>query len=124
MVKAASGVAVFLTGIGLDLIGLVGNTDETAPAAVQSAGTLMGLRLLMTVLPMLVLAAALVLFRQNFILTDEKAAQISAQLQETPVSYTHLVASPPQLHTYFPYRSKPSENFMWYWAMHRAIFSL
>ena len=82
VVKAASGVAVFLTGIGLDLIGLVGNTDETAPAAVQSAGTLMGLRLLMTVLPMLVLAAALVLFRKKFILTDEKAAQISAQLQE------------------------------------------
>ena len=42
----------------------------------------MGLRLLMTVLPMLVLAAALVLFRKKFILTDEKAAQISAQLQE------------------------------------------
>ena len=82
VVKAASGVAVFLTGIGLDIIGLAGNTDETAPAAVQSDGTLLGLRLLMTVLPMLVLAAALVLFRKKFILTDEKAAQISAQLQE------------------------------------------
>ena len=31
VVKAASGVAVFLTGIGLDLIGLVGNTEETGP---------------------------------------------------------------------------------------------
>lgn len=82
VVKAASGVAVFLTGIGLDFIGLVGNTDETAPAAAQSAGTLMGLRLLMTVLPMMVLVAALVLFRKKFTLTDEKAAQISAQLQE------------------------------------------
>ena len=41
MVKAASGVAVFLTGIGLDLIGLVGNTEETGPVAVQSAGTLL-----------------------------------------------------------------------------------
>ena len=82
VVKAASGVAVFLTGIGLDIIGLAGNTDETAPAAVQSDGTLLGLRLLMTVLPMLVLAAALVLFRKKFILTDEKAAAISAQLQE------------------------------------------
>lgn len=35
VVKAASGVAVFLTGIGLDLIGLVGNTEETGPVAVQ-----------------------------------------------------------------------------------------
>lgn len=82
VVKAASGVAVFLTGIGLDMIGLVGNTDETAPAAVQSAGTLMGLRLLMTVLPMIVLVVALVLFRKKFTLTDEKAARISAELQE------------------------------------------
>ena len=80
VVKAASGVAVFLTGIGLDLIGLVGNTEETGPVAVQSAGTLLGLRLMMTVLPMLVLAGALVLFRRKFILTDARAAEISAQL--------------------------------------------
>ena len=53
VVKAASGVAVFLTGVGLDIIGLVGNTDDEATAAVQSASTLMGLRLLMTILPML-----------------------------------------------------------------------
>lgn len=80
VVKAASGVAVFLTGIGLDVIGLVGNTDETGPVAVQSAGTLMGLRLMMTILPMLVLTGVLLLFRRKFILTDERVAQISAQL--------------------------------------------
>lgn len=82
VVKAASGVAVFLTGIGLDLIGLVGNTEETGPVAAQSAQTLLGLRLMMTVLPMLVLVAALVLFRRKFVLTDEKAAEISRQLRE------------------------------------------
>ena len=80
VVKAASGVAVFLTGIGLDFIGLVGNTDETGPVAEQSAGTLLGLRLMMTVLPMLVLVCALVLFRRKFILSDERAASISAEL--------------------------------------------
>ncbi len=80
VVKAASGVAVFLTGIGLDLIGLVGNTEETGPVAVQSAGTLLGLRLMMTILPMLVLAGALVLFCRKFVLTDARAAEISAQL--------------------------------------------
>ncbi len=82
VVKAASGVAVFLTGIGLDLIGLVGNTDETGPVAVQSVGTLMGLRLMMTVLPMLVLVLALVLFRRKFALTDERAGEISRLLHE------------------------------------------
>ncbi len=80
VVKAASGVAVFLTGIGLDLIGLQGNTDDTA-AAVQSAGTLLGLRLMMTVLPMIVLAAALLLFRKKFLLTDQRAEEIGKELQ-------------------------------------------
>ena len=82
VVKAASGVAVFLTGIGLDLIGLAGNAEETGPVAAQSAGTLFGLRLMMTVLPMAVLAAALVLFRRRFTLTDDRAAEISAALHK------------------------------------------
>lgn len=82
VVKAASGVAVFFTGIGLDLIGLVGNADETAPAAEQSAATLLGLRLMMTVLPMVVLAIAFVLFIRKFTLTDERAEEISQKLQE------------------------------------------
>ena len=81
VVKAASGVAVFLTGIGLDLIGLAGNTDETGPVAVQSAETLLGLRLMMTVLPMIVLAAAFVLFRKKFILTDQRVEEIGHQLR-------------------------------------------
>lgn len=80
VVKAASGVAVFLTGIGLDLIGLEGNTEETGPIVQQSAETLLGLRLLMTVLPMIVLAAALVLFLKRFALTDRKAEEISRAL--------------------------------------------
>ncbi|MCM1055884.1 MAG: glycoside-pentoside-hexuronide (GPH):cation symporter [Bacteroides sp.] len=81
VVKAASGVAVFFTGIGLDIIGLQGNTDETGPIAVQSAETLLGLRLIMTVLPMIVLAAALLLFRKKFTLTDKRVAEISEELK-------------------------------------------
>lgn len=82
VVKAASGVAVFLTGVGLDLIGLVGNTEETGPIAQQSEATLMGLRLLMTVLPMVVLVCAFFLFREKFTLTDQRVAEISAALKE------------------------------------------
>ncbi len=80
VVKAASGVAVFLTGIGLDLIGLQGNTDETGPVAAQSASTLLGLRLMMTVLPMVVLVIALILFRKKFLLTDRKMEEIGSEL--------------------------------------------
>ena len=82
VVKAASGIAVFLTGIGLDIIGLQGNTDDTAAAAVQTPETLTGLRLMMTVLPFIVLAIALVLFNKKFKLTDEKVVEIAQQLKE------------------------------------------
>ena len=80
VVKAASGVAVFLTGIGLDLIGLVGNTDDEAVAAVQSASTLTGLRLLMTVLPMLGLLIAIIFFKKRFRLTDAYSQEIHDNL--------------------------------------------
>ncbi len=87
VVKAASGVSVFLTGIGLDLIGLTGNTDETGPIAAQSASTLLGLRLMMTVLPMVVLVLALVLFKKKFTLTDERSAQIVQELHAQEESH-------------------------------------
>ena len=44
------------------------------------SATFVGLRLIMTVLPMVVLVAALVLFRRKFTLSDDHAAEISAQL--------------------------------------------
>ena len=81
VVKAASGVAVFLAGIGLDIIGLQGNTDEVGPIAEQSAGTLLGLRLMMTILPMIVLVVALLLFRRKFKLTDERVTEIAEELK-------------------------------------------
>ena len=80
VVKAASGLAVFLTGIGLDLIGLVGDTEETGEIIQQSAQTLTGLRLLMTVLPMLGLILALVFFIRRFKLTDAYAQEIHEKL--------------------------------------------
>ena len=83
VVKAASGVSVFIAGLGLDLIGLTGNSDETGPVAVQSASTLTGLRLLMTIIPMLLLTAAVTFFIRRFKLTDERvrrnAEKLSAQ---------------------------------------------
>lgn len=81
VVRAASGVAVFLAGIGLDIIGLQGNTDEVGPIAERSAGTLLGLRLMMTILPMIVLVVALLLFRRKFKLTDERVTEIAEELK-------------------------------------------
>ena len=82
VVKLASGVAVFLTGVGLDLIGLEGNTEDTGVIAQQSAETIVGLRLLMTVLPILTLVAVFFFFGKKFKLTDAKMAEIGEELKE------------------------------------------
>ena len=81
VVKAASGVAVFITGIGLDMIGLVGNSDQEGEIVAQGAGTVMGLRLLMTVLPILGLTVAFFVFVRKFILTDAKTEEIAETLK-------------------------------------------
>lgn len=82
VVKAASGIAVFLCGLGLQMIGLKGNADTSGAVVAQSAGSLQGLRLLMTILPMIGLILALVLFIRKFKLTDAEAAKNAKILGE------------------------------------------
>ncbi len=82
VVKLASGVSVFIAGIGLDLIGLKGDSDSNAPVVAQSEQTLMGLRLLMTIMPFLVLLCALLFFRSKFRLTDEVVEENAKKLQQ------------------------------------------
>ena len=84
VVKAASGLAVFITGVSLDLIGLT-SKDGLGEGISTFSSPLLGLRLLMTILPMIGLVLALVLFTRKFILTDEKAEQIRKQLEEKKV---------------------------------------
>ena len=84
VVKAASGLAIFITGVSLDLIGLT-SKDGLGEGMPTFSSPLLGLRLLMTILPMIGLVLALVLFTRKFILTDEKAEQIRKQLEEKKV---------------------------------------
>jgi len=82
VVKLGSGLAVFLTGIGLDLIGMQGNTDTEGEIVMQSQETLNGLHYLMTVIPIIGLIVATLVFVKFFKLTDEKAEEISRTLKE------------------------------------------
>ena len=84
VVKAASGLAVFITGVSLDLIGLT-SKDGLGEGIPTFGSPLLGLRLLMTILPIVGLVLALVLFTRKFILTDIKAEQIRKQLEEKKV---------------------------------------
>ncbi len=81
VVKAASGVAVFFTGLGLDLIGLARDT-ETVEEVIVTAPMLTGLRMMMTVLPILGLLVALYYFNKRFKLTDAYCEEMSKELQD------------------------------------------
>ena len=63
-------------------IGLVGNTNEGEAIVAQSASTLFGLRLLMTIIPILGLVVAYILFSKKFILSDQKMEEIVDTLKE------------------------------------------
>ena len=84
VVKAASGLAVFITGVSLDLIGLT-SKDGLGEGIPTFTSPLLGLRLLMTILPIIGLVLALILFTRKFIISDEKAEQIRKQLEEKKV---------------------------------------
>ena len=75
VVKLASAIAVLVAGVGLDLIKL----DKEA--AVQSSGTILGLRFIMIIIPIFGLIAAILIFRRKYRLTEEKNAEIAAELE-------------------------------------------
>ncbi|MBQ9321168.1 MAG: MFS transporter, partial [Eubacterium sp.] len=74
-VKLAAGIAVFIAGIIIDLVALDPN------AAVQSASTLTGLRVAMTVPSAVLLIAALVIFKKFYRLNDSRMEEIIKKLQ-------------------------------------------
>jgi melibiose permease len=82
VVKLASGVAAFVAGVSIDWVGLVTTDEETAVGLIQPEGSLMGLRLVMTLVPIALLVVALVFFLKKYLLTDEKLQDIQTQLAE------------------------------------------
>ena len=81
VVKLASGVAVFITGLALDLFHISQNSEGVASAGELSTANLPGLRLTMTVLPICGMLIALFIFYKKFILTEEKMEQINTELK-------------------------------------------
>ncbi len=74
-VKLASGLAVFIAGIVIDLIAL------NEKALVQSAETLEGLRISMTIPSIVLLVVGMLIFRKFYKLDDDKMDEISAKLR-------------------------------------------
>ena len=78
VVKLASGVAALIASVCLGIF----HMDDSETAAVASQSSVVGLRMTMTVLPVLGLVAALFYFRRRFILTQEKVDEITKKLHE------------------------------------------
>lgn len=79
VVKLSSGVAALVATIVLSIFQI--NSDETAEYVISS-GSRIGLRASMTILPIAILIAGYVFFRRHYMLTDEKLAEINAQIGE------------------------------------------
>ncbi len=79
VVKLASGVAALIASICLTVFNL---SDDTSAVASAAGSSVVGLRMTMTVIPAIGLLIAVFLFRQKFILTEEKVEEIAAQIKE------------------------------------------
>ncbi|WP_026494544.1 glycoside-pentoside-hexuronide (GPH):cation symporter [Butyrivibrio sp. WCD3002] len=84
VVKLASGVSAFIAAIALQILNLSNDTAETATEIDYSQGVgavqKMGLRMTMTIIPIIGLIFAIFWFRKKYILTDEKIEEISNEI--------------------------------------------
>ncbi|MCR5674897.1 MAG: glycoside-pentoside-hexuronide (GPH):cation symporter [Lachnospiraceae bacterium] len=86
VVKLASGVAVFIASLVLQIFSLSSAETTEADKLVDFSASVaessrVGLRMTMTILPILGLFVALLWFKKKFILTEEKVAEIAEQVR-------------------------------------------
>lgn len=80
VVKLASGVAALIASVVIQVFHI--QKDETAAVLTAiDGGSRMGLRLCMTVIPIVVLLIGMFVFRSHYILTDEKLEEITQELK-------------------------------------------
>lgn len=80
VVKLASGVAALVASVCLSVFHISKNTEAAAASA--GASNVVGLRMTMTLVPIAGLLIAMFYFKNHYILTDEKLAEIQAQVEE------------------------------------------
>ncbi|MBQ8626460.1 MAG: MFS transporter [Agathobacter sp.] len=82
VVKLASGVAALIASICLSVCNLSDSTEQTTETIEVAASSVFGLRMTMTVLPIIGLIAAVFVFGKKYILTEEKVEEIARQIRE------------------------------------------
>ena len=82
VVKLASGIAALAASLTLSINHIQkGGTDADSVAMVIDQSARTGLRLSMTIIPIILLVIAIILFAKKFILTEEKVAEITEELR-------------------------------------------
>ena len=82
VVKLASGVAALVASICLSVCNLSNDTSETAAVAATGAGSVVGLRMTMTLLPIAGLLIAVFVFHKHYILNEQKVEEIAAEVKK------------------------------------------
>lgn len=82
VVKLASGVAALVASICLSVCKLSNDTSETAAVAATGAGSVVGLRMTMTLLPIAGLLIAVFVFHKHYILNEQKVEEIAAEVKK------------------------------------------
>jgi len=84
VVKLASGISALIAALALQVLSLSNDTEETLAEIDYSKGVdamqKMGLRMTMTVIPIIGLVFAIIWFKKKYILTDEKIDEISKEI--------------------------------------------
>ena len=80
VVKLASGVSALIASICLSVFNISDNTDNVVASA--SFTSVLGLRMTMTLLPIVGFVIALLVFKKKFILTEAKVDSITRELKE------------------------------------------
>ncbi|MBO5246914.1 MAG: MFS transporter [Eubacterium sp.] len=80
VVKLASGLAALLASLVLSIFHI--QKDENAVITAIDQTSRMGLRLSMTVVPILILIVAVIIFCKKYVLTDEKLEEINKELRK------------------------------------------
>lgn len=96
VVKLASGIAALIASISLAVFNIKQDSEAVVTYSSMlektdgirnhvidtiSSGSIVGLRLVMTLVPIFVLVAALLIFKSKYILTDKKLAEIAKELK-------------------------------------------
>ena len=80
VVKLASGISALIASICLYVFSISSNTDTEVVASLSQT-SVTGLRMTMTILPMLGLFIAMYVFRHKYILTDEKIKELETEIK-------------------------------------------